>query len=135
MTKEELKEYIHIKQEKEQLHRLLKQLEAEEIAPAIQKLTGMPHNPSGPKSTVEIIAERRMELMERYRRMIADLDAKQMKIEAAIESLEGRERTLMRHKYIEGMKWNEVCEAEYYGWDTVHRIHRSALDKLAGVSM
>ena len=130
MTKEELKEYIYLKKEREQIAHLLEELEAEMTAPSIQKLTGMPHAPSANKSSIEVIVARHVELVERYQSMIAKLDATQAKIEAAIESLNGVERTLMRHKYIEGMTWEEVCVAMSYSWRRVHQIHAAALQKL-----
>lgn len=130
MTKEELKQYLHIKREREQIASILAEMEATMAAPATQKLTGMPRNPSGAKSSVETMVERHTALLEQYREKLEQLDEAQAKIEAAIETLDSVERTLMRHKYIEGMKWEEVCVAMSYSWRRVHQIHATALQKL-----
>ena len=130
MTKEELKQYLHIKRERQQIAVLIMELEAAMAAPATQKLTGMPRNPSGHKSSVETMVERHTALLEQYREKLEQLDEAQAKIEAAIETLDSVERTLMRHKYIEGMTWEEVCVAMYRSWGTVHNMHSTILDKL-----
>lgn len=130
MTKEELQEYLHIKREREQLAAMLQEMERAMAAPATSKLTGMPRNPSGEKSRIEAFVERHTELLERYRAKIAELDAAQAKIEDAIESLESIERILMRLRYIEGMKWEEICVALNYSWRQVHRTHAAALTRL-----
>ena len=130
MTKEELQEYLHIKREREQIAAMLHEMERAMAAPATAKLTGMPRNPPGGKSRVEAFVERHTELLERYRAKIAELDAAQAKIEDAIESLESIQRTLMRLRYIEGMKWEEICVALNYSWRQVHRTHAAALTRL-----
>lgn len=130
MTKEELKQYLHIKRERQQIASLLAELEATMAAPATQKLTGMPRNPSGHKSSVETMVERHTALLEQYREKLEQLDEAQAKIEAAIETLDSVERTLMRHRYIEGMKWEEICVEMSYCWRNVHNIHAAALQKL-----
>lgn len=130
MTKEELKEYLHIKREREQIAAMLREMEQAMAAPATSKLTGMPRNPPGEKSGVEAIVERHTELLDRYRAMMAELDEAQVKIENAIETLDSVERTLMRHRYIEGMKWEEICVVMSYSWRQVHRTHAAALTRL-----
>lgn len=130
MTKEELKQYLKIKKERQQIVVLIMELEAVMAAPATQKLTGMPRNPSGTKSSVETMVERHTALLEQYREKVEKMDAELAKIEAAIEGLDGVERTLMRHRYIEGMKWEEVCVAMCYSWRGVHKIHSAILQKL-----
>ena len=130
MTKEDLKEYLHIKREREQIAAMLHELEQAMAAPATAKLTGMPRNTSDGKSGVESIVERHTELLDRYRAMMAEMDEAQAKIEDAIETLDSTQRILMRHRYIEGMKWEEICVAMNYSWRQVHRTHAAALTKL-----
>ena len=130
MTKEALREYVHLKSERVQLARLLRELEMEMEAPSIQKMTGMPHAPSGNKSSLEAVVARHLDLMERYQNMLGRIDEIQAQIEEAIASLDGVERTLMRYRYLDGMSWNDICEAMNYSWNSVHRIHGRALAKL-----
>ncbi|MBO5917248.1 MAG: sigma-70 family RNA polymerase sigma factor, partial [Oscillospiraceae bacterium] len=58
------------------------------------------------------------------------LAAAQAAIEDRIEALEPRARKLMRHRYIEGLSWEEVCVAMCYSWRQTHNIHGAALDAL-----
>ena len=130
MTKEALREYVHLKSERVQLARLLRELEMEMEAPSIQKMTGMPHAPSGNKSSLEAVVARHLDLMERYQNMLGRIDEIQAQIEEAIASLDGVERTLMRYRYLDGMSWNDICEAMNYSWSGIHKIHGGALAKL-----
>jgi len=52
------------------------------------------------------------------------------KIENAIKILSQREQYLIRARYIEGKKWEEICVEMHYSWPQIHRIHGKALDKL-----
>ena len=45
-----------------------------------------------------------------------------------IEAMENEnERTVLRLRYIQGLKWEKVCVELGYQWDATHKIHRSAL--------
>lgn len=47
---------------------------------------------------------------------------------AKIEAMENEnEKTVLRLRYIQGLKWEKVCVELGYQWDTTHKIHRSAL--------
>jgi DNA-directed RNA polymerase specialized sigma subunit len=48
----------------------------------------------------------------------------------AIEVLDEREKRLIILKYVDQLKWEEVCCKMNYGWTHIHRIHASALRKL-----
>lgn len=144
MTKERLRRYQSIKAEKKQLELLLEDaLAAIDAAPyeaPVQKLTGMPqaHAPGG-GSRQERASDKRSEsnlqrLVDFYTRKKEALAAEQLAIETAIGSLEDSElRQLMRYKYIDGMKWEEVCLAIGYEWAQTHRKHAKALKLLREV--
>ena len=70
------------------------------------------------------------ELLQLYQTKVAELTAKLEEIEAAIEPLAPRERTLLRLYYINGLTWEQVCVAMSYSWMQVHRIHSKALEAL-----
>jgi hypothetical protein len=36
----------------------------------------------------------------------------------------------MRHRYIDGKSWEEVCVAISYSWRQTHNLHDQALNKL-----
>lgn len=45
-----------------------------------------------------------------------------------IEAMENEnERTVLRLRYIQGLKWEKVCVELGYEWNVTHKIHRSAL--------
>lgn len=130
MTKEELKSYKALKREQEQIEEKLWELEATIGDPKTAKMDGMPHGSPSGGSGLENVVARYIELKERYEAKRAEILAKQLAIETAIESLDPDERRMMRYRYIDGMKWEEVCVAMPYSWNQAHLIHRRVLAKL-----
>ncbi len=130
MTKEQLRAYRDIKLERDRLSTLIEEVEAVLYSPRSPKLDGMPRGGSAPGSLVEEAAIKHAELLEKYRRKVAELSAALVEIENAIEVLEPRERTLIRLYYVQGLTWEEVCVAMNYSWRQIHRIHAKALEAL-----
>ena len=130
MTKERLRNYQNIKKEREQLRQQLEEIEAALYYPKIQNLTGMPGSGSKEGNPQEDLAIHHIELQERYLAKIEELAAEQLAIEDAIESLDETERMLMRYRYIDGLKWEEVCVKIGYSWTQTHEHHGRALQKL-----
>lgn len=131
MTKEQLRKYQAIKRERQQLERMLQELELEMSAPGSPRLDGMPRNPSQGGNSLANMVARHMELQERYRAKLQELTEAQLAIEQAIATLEPTERALMRYYYIEGLTWEEVCVCINYSWRQTHRIHAKALRQIA----
>lgn len=132
MTKERLRHYQAIKREQKQLRHQLDEIEAALYYPKVQNLTGMPsHHAEG--NPQEDLAIHHIELQERYRAKLDELAAEQLAIEKAIESLDSTARQLLRYRYIEGLKWVEVCVKMSYSWTQIHHLHGEALKQLRGV--
>ena len=133
MTKERLRNYQNIKREREQLKQQLEEIEAALYYPKIQQLTGMPfhHSEGNPQ---EDLAIHHIELMARYRAKLEELAAEQLAIEEAIEPLEPTARMLLRYRYLDGLKWEEVCVKMNYSWTQTHEHHGRALRKLREVA-
>lgn len=129
MTKERLRAYGAIKRESEQLRQKIEAVEAALYGPKIQKLTGMPSNPS-PGNAMEDLAAKHLELLELYGGKMMELAAEQLAIEEAINALDSTSRMLLRYRYIDGLKWEEVCVKMGYSWTQTHYIHGEALKKL-----
>ena len=129
MTKERLRAYQKNKQEQEQLRQQLEEIEAALYYPKIQRLTAMPSAPVE-GSPQEDLAIRHIELQERYRAKLEELAGEQLAIEKAIETLDQTQRLLMRYRYLEGLKWEEVCIKIGYSWTQTHEHHGRALQKL-----
>lgn len=131
MTKEQLRAYRDIKLERDKLATMVEEVEAVLYSPRSQRLDGMPRGGSAPGSEVEEAAIKHAELLERYRRKVAELSAALIEVENAIEVLEDpTERTLIRLYYAQGLTWEEVCVELNYSWRQTHRIHARALERL-----
>lgn len=130
MTKERLRNYSALKREKAQILAMLEELETAMYSPKPQQLTGMPSAPSPSGGATEAMVARHAELVERYQAKLAELTEELHAIEDAIAQLDSTERALLRWRYIEGLKWEEVCVCLSYSWQQTHRIHSRALRRL-----
>lgn len=130
MTKERLRQYCNIKREREQLLEQLEEVEKALYSPKIQRLTGMPSGGKPDGNPQENLVARHIELQERYRAKVDELAAELLAIELAIETLNGTLRTLLRFRYIDGLKWEEVCVRMNYSWRQIHNLHGQALNQL-----
>ena len=133
MTKEELKKqlhsYRHLKAEQKQIDLEIQRIEALMTSPRGAGLNGMPRG-AGSGDPVHDSVSKKQSLKDRYNVLSEELAAAQSSIEDMIECLESEERKLMRHRYIEGLEWEEVCAAIGYSWSQTHRLHRKALNNL-----
>ena len=129
MTKEQLQQYRSLKREYKQIEEELGRLETLMTSPRIQELTGMPRG-GGSGDALAALVARHIELQERYRSRLSELAAAQLAVEEAIDTLAPDERRLMRYRYIDGLRWEDICPVMNYSWRQVHRIHAQALDKL-----
>lgn len=129
MTKEQLKEALQSYQtlgaERGQIQAAYDAL----VNPRGQSLDGMPKGP-GAGDPLARVATKRQALAQRYLEKLEELAAVQLNIEDIIEGLDPTARKLMRHRYIEGLPWEEVCVAIGYSWRQTHNIHSAALDKI-----
>ena len=129
MTKAQLRRYGALKRERAQLEDKIKEIEAALYSPKAQRMTGMPSTPSHGNATEALIAKH-LELQELYRAKLAELVEEQLTIEAAIESLDLTARTLLRYRYIDCLKWEEICLRMSYCWRQTHNLHSKALEAL-----
>lgn len=133
MTKDELKKKLHsytdLAAEREQISLELEKVEAIMEGPKGTNWDGMPHGSNTSDPIVSVVALH-ISLQKRYKAKLAELAAAQAWIEDMIDSLEPMERKLFRHRYIEGLTWEEVCVAIGYSWRQTHNIHGAALDKI-----
>ena len=96
MTKERLRHYRDIKREAAQIRSTLQELEASMTAPRAQALDGMPRSGSQAYDHLADVVARHQDLVDQYCAKLDELAAEQMQIEQAIESLQPRERELIR---------------------------------------
>lgn len=115
--------------ELEDIGRRIVALEEKVMSPRAVQLTGMPRGGSGEDALAAYVAKKD-QLLGMYFARKADLLAEQAEIEEALTALESEERHLIRCRYMDGLKWDEVCLALGYEWAQTHRIHSRALNKL-----
>ena len=130
MTKERLRHYQTIKREREQLQSQLADVAAALLYPKVQQLSGMPGSGQKEGNPQEDLMIHHIELQDRYKAKLEELAAEQLAVEQAIEPLEATARMLLRYRYIDGLKWEEVCCRMNYSWRQVHRLHGDALRQL-----
>lgn len=130
MNKERLKAYKAMNRELQDLRRRIVNLDETLQSPRSQRLDGMPRGGSGENYVREERLDDKAELLELYKAKEAELAAELLAIEQAIDSLEPRERLLIRLHYIDGQTWEQVCISMTYSWAQVHRIHGAALERL-----
>lgn len=71
----------------------------------------------------ELIQELKEERLEKIKRL--------QSIERVIKELDNEDmQTILRLRYIDGLKWEEVCVAINYEWAQMHRIHARALREI-----
>lgn len=132
MTKAQLRAYKDLRRERDNLARMLTELEEVIYSPKGQQLHGMPRNGSGAQSPTENLALKHMELLSRYQETVKQLTEQMAEIEQAIEPLNPSERTIIRLHYFQGLTWEEVAVEMSYSWRHVHRLHGKALERLQG---
>lgn len=108
----------------------LQALREVEQSAKIQQLSDMPKGSSRQQDISETLVE-----MEKLQDRIDDEIVKQIKIRVEIENVllgvkDAQEAKVLRLRYIELLKWEEICVEMNYRWNGVHRIHRRALNNL-----
>ena len=129
MTKERLRGYRTLLQEKKTLEQQIETVEATLLHPKIQKIKHTPAEPSGGNALEDLAAEH-LELIDLYHTKLAEIAQELQAIETCIGALPPTERVLLRLRYVHGLSWGEVCVDMSYSWRQVHRIHAKALETL-----
>jgi hypothetical protein len=132
--KRQLNSYRELNAERLQIQDELASLESLMLAPSSPNMDGMPRG-SGTSNPVERMAVKHMTLTDRYTVKLAEMVKAQEAIENLIEGLEPTERRLARFRYIDGLRWETVCDMMCYSWRQTHRIHGALLDKLVDAEL
>ena len=130
MDKNRLRRYQAIVRERDQLGQQIAALVDTLEAPKTAKLSSTPEGSKPEGSALESLVVKKLELVALYQAKQAELIEEQVAIEHAIDSLEPTARTLLRYKYIKGLKWEDICERMAYSWRQIHRLHGNALAAL-----
>jgi hypothetical protein len=129
--KKRLNSYRDLRAEYQELRDELQQMDTLIAGP---NLDGMPRSP-GVSNPTERAALNHLALVKKCEAKLEGLTAALEKIEDMIEGLEPIERRLARLHYVEGRKWEDVCDRINYSWRQTHRIHGRMLEKLVTAEM
>lgn len=125
MTKAELRSIRDLNVEREKLLAMIKKVETVMYSPRAPQNTGLPRGKS--ENPIEELVIRHEVLISEYTDKVQKLIKEICKIEAVLDKLPSKERTLCRLYYIENLTWEQVCVEMNYSWTQIHRIHASAL--------
>lgn len=70
------------------------------------------------------------DLESKYIDMIGELAEEELEINSLINKLELKEQKLIRLRYVDCKKWEDICVDMNYSWRGIHKLHRSILAKL-----
>ena len=130
MTKDELKEYGILKDEVIQLEEQIVFWEERKTSIKSQIISDMPWGGGGSKELLDIligIEDTIKTLNEKLKRLISKIS----EIENIIESLEAKERVLMRYRYIDNLKMFQIAERMNYSERHLNRVHSEVLKRIA----
>lgn len=130
MTKEELMQYHSVELEVKQIKERLEYLEERKTSIKSQVITDMP----GGGESMDIltlitkIEDNQIELIKKQIKLVDIME----KIEHTIDKLEdSTDRLILRARYIQCKKWEEICVELSYSLRQIHRLHSDILNKIA----
>ena len=126
-AKEYLEQYGHIRARVKVIQETIEQLRTEAESVSIN-LDGMPHT-QGNKTWENLViklAEYETELSDE----MSALWSKHMEIIRTIGMLDHQHQILLKKRYIDGMRWEQIAYEMHVSWRHCHRIHGRALAEL-----
>ena len=124
--KEYLWRYQNAKRKEAEINEEIRQLRIDKMVPSLVQ-DGMPHGSGG--GDLSGYAARLDELMsELYTQMERRIEIR-LEISRKIEEMQDEtESLLLRYRYIQGLKWEDIAVKMEYSWKQIHRIHGKALN-------
>lgn len=130
MTKDDLKQYVSIKKELEQIQFKLKELEERKTSIKSMIISDMNVQTSHNNNSIEDLIIKIEECIEEYSKKEIELYNKQLEIEKCINNLEPIERIVARSRYIEDKTFEQIAVDLNYSWRHTIRIHGKILQKI-----
>lgn len=130
MKKEELMQYKNLKIEINKLEERIEALEEQKTSIKSPTITDMPNGGKGLEllDLMVMIEETQTRLTEKRKELLKMLN----KIEDVIETLDNSlDRNILRARYIECKKWEQICVELHYSWRQIHKLHSDVLKKIA----
>lgn len=127
MTKETLMQCSAKRRELQQISRRIETLRADARSTKAVCYDNEPKSKGEPVATVQRYIEQLEELSALYEEKKADLMQDIITVERAIAILPPELRMLMRYRYIDGMRWEEITDIMHISIGTFHNLHNKAL--------
>lgn len=127
MTKERLKNYRALCEERDEIVRRITEIRARVEAPKIQRIKADIVSGGCAGEVMEETVLVLSQLQELYLMKECDIAKELLAIEQAIGCLPSREREILRARYIDGKRWETICSEKNYSWQHLHRIHAGSL--------
>ena len=124
MTKQELRDYRHLRAEIRQLDD-----EIEYWRGRAERCTRAPDKTPVMAGQTDPLPDI-MDMVIACEKAQADKIAKLINIEEVLSTLDERESRMMRLYYVNGLSWHGVAETMGYGIDRVHQLHGAVLKRL-----
>ena len=118
--------YIQIQSLTERIARLRSALESCTAKP----LSRMPKGRSAPRDKLGEDIARLLELEERRRKQIIDLEIRLEAVEKWIDSLPPQQATVVRLYYVNGLTWRQISRKLNYNADYCRQIRNAAIKHL-----
>lgn len=118
------------RKELQQINRRIETLRADARSTKAVYYDGEPKSKGEPIAAVQRYIEQLETLSALYEEKKADLMQDIITVEHAISSLPPELRLLMRYRYIDGYKWEQVNEMMYISERTSKRMHKAAMELL-----
>ena len=129
MTKERLQQYRQLQRELRQIQDRIMEVESAMYSPRNQRLTGMPSAHSA-ENVMEKLVDKHRELEAMYQEKLMTITEELLAIEKAIAALDPTLRLLLRYRYVDGYRWEDICVRMNYSYQGVHKVHRKALKRI-----
>lgn len=125
-----LSQYVSVVKEYDEAHESLIRFRAKIHSAKSQTLSDMPKATTQNDKLAGYVAK-----LEQLEEIVNSRLKKLRQIRIDIESIIARlddsnHRRILTLKYIEGMRWEEVCVKMNYSWAQTHRIHSICLSKI-----
>lgn len=127
MTKETLMQCSAKRRELQQISRRIETLRADARSTKAVCYDNEPKSKGEPVAAVQRYIERLEELSALYEEKKADLMQDIITVERAICPLPPDLRMLIRYRYIDGMRWEEIADIMHISIGTFHNWHNKAL--------
>lgn len=130
MTKEELLQYRAKCRELQQIRNKIQEIRSDARSAKAICYQDEPKSRGEPVAAVQSYIEKLEVLSDLYEQQAKALVEATIAVERALASLPPELRTLMRYRYIDGLKWETINDLLYLSAPTSKRMHRCALAAL-----